>query len=164
MVVDELNVITPAGTVNPDSGTRNALVPASEEMLNFLWPSVTGSTVPQYFAMVSQTVAIVAPWPLAAYQVEVVGTIRPEPLSASNVTTILSVYFPDLMISASMVFAAGYQKNYGTGAEDPKMAVSWESHLQVLLQSAQTEEARKKFTGPAWSSKEPAPLATPPRT
>lgn len=164
VVTDEINVITPAGTTNPESGTRNSLVPCSDEMLNILWPSVTGSTVPQYFAMLDQGSVIVGPWPAAAYTVEVVGTIRPNALSTSNVTTLLSVYFPDLMIAASMVFACGYQKNFGSMVDDPKAAIAWESHLTTLLSSAQVEEDRKKFTGPGWSSKEPAPLATPPRT
>lgn len=164
VVTDEINVITPAGTVNPDSGTRNALVPASEEMLNMLWPSVAGSTVPQYFAMVDQGLIIVGPWPAAAYQVEVVGTIRPQPLSSTNVTTLLSVYFEDLLIAASMVRAAGFQKNYGAAVDDPKQAVTWESHFQTLLSGANVEEARKQFEGPGWSSKQPEPTATPPRT
>lgn len=164
VVTEELNVITPVGTSNPELGTRVALVPTSEEMLNMLWPSSTGSTVPQYFAMVNQNLAIVGPWPDAAYNVEAVGTIRPLPLSSSNTTTILSTFFPDLMIAASMVFGAGYQKNFGAAVDDPKAAVTWESHLQMLLKSAATEEARKKFTSTAWSPKDPSPLATPPRT
>lgn len=164
IVTDELNVITPAGTTDPEAGTRNSLVPTSNEMLNNLWPSVTGSTVPQYFAMLDQDTVLVGPWPVASYTVEVVGMIRPNAISTSNATTLLSVFFPDLMIAASMVFAAAYQKNFGAAVDDPKMAVTWESHLQALITSAQTEEARKVFTGPAWSSKEPAPLATPPRT
>lgn len=164
VVTEELNVITPVSTSNPENGTRNQLIPASEEMLNALWPSVSGSTVPQYFAMVNQGLVIVGPWPDAAYNVEVVGTIRPNALSSTNVTTILSTYFPDLFIAASMVFGAGYQKNFGAMVDDPKAAVSWEAHLQMLLKSATTEEARKKFTSNGWSSKEPAPLATPPRT
>lgn len=164
VVTDELNVITPAGTTNPDGGTRNSLVPTSEEHLNTLWPSVAGSTTPQYFAMVNQNLAIVGPWPDAAYQIEAVGTIRPTPLSATNVTTILSTYFDDLFLAASMARAAAYQKNYGQGADDPKMAVTWESHYQTLKTSADVEEARKKFEGPGWSSKDPAPTVTPPRT
>lgn len=164
VVTQEVNVITPAGTSNPDSGTRNALVPASDEMLNMLWPSVTGSTVPQYFAMVDQGLIIVGPWPAAAYQVEVVGTIRPQALSSTNTTTLLSVYFPDLMIAASMVRASGFQKNYGAAVDDPKQAVTWESHFQMLLAGASVEEARKQFEGPGWSSKQPEPTATPPRT
>jgi len=164
IVTDEINIITPAGTTNPESGTRNALIPSSEEVLNMLWPSVAGSAVPQYFAIVNQDLIIVGPWPNAAYQVEVVGTQRPAPLSASNSTTILSVYFPDLFVAASMVFISGYMKNFGAAVDDPKMAVTWESHYQTLLQSAQTEEARKKFTGSGWSSRGQEPMATPPRT
>lgn len=163
VVTQEVNVITPAGTSNPDSGTRNALVPASDEMLNMLWPSVTGSTVPQYFAMVDQGLIIVGPWPAAAYQVEVVGTIRPQALSSTNATTLLSVYFPDLMIAASMVRASGFQKNYGAAVDDPKQAVTWESHFQELLRGASVEEARKQFEGPGWSPKQPEPTASPPR-
>lgn len=163
IVTQQLNVITPAGTTNPESGTRVALVPTSEESLNMLWPSVAGSTVPQYFAMVSQGVAIVGPWPNAAYTVEVTGTIRPPALSSSVTTTLLSVYFPDLMIAASMVRLSGYMKNYGAAADDPKMAVTWEGHYQALIRSAETEEARKKFFAVAWSSEGPTPLATPPR-
>jgi hypothetical protein len=164
IVTDEINIITPVGTSDPELGTRNALVPTSEEVLNFLWPSSTGSAVPQYFAMVNQGLIIVGPWPDQAYQVEAVGTIRPLPISTSNVTTLLSVFFPDLFIAASMVFAAAYQKNFGAAVDDPKSGVTWEGHLQALLTSAATEEARKKFTAAGWSSKEPAPLATPPRT
>lgn len=164
LVTDEINVVTPAGTTNPDSGTRKQLVPTSEEMLNALWPSVTGSTVPQYFAMVDQGVIIVGPWPDAAYQVEVVGTIRPTPISASNTTTQLSVFFPDCLVAASMVFGAAYQRDFGAAVDDPKMAATWEAHLQRLMSSAQTEEARKYFAGPGWSDKSPSPLATPPRT
>lgn len=164
VVTDEINVITPAGTTNPESGTRHALVPASDEMLNMLWPSVAGSTVPQYFAMVNQGSIMVGPWPDAAYQIEAVGTIRPTALSSTNVTTLLSVYYPDLMIAASMVRAAGFQKNYGSAVDDPKMAVTWESHFQTLLAGANAEEARKQFSGPGWSDRQFEPTATPPRT
>ena len=164
VVVSELNVVTPSTTTAPDSGTRNPLLPASNEMLNSLWPSVAGSTVPQYFAMVNQQLAIVGPWPAAAYTVEVVGSIRPASLSSSNVTTLLSTYWPDLLIAASMVRAAGYQKNYGQGVDDPKMAITWESHFQELLKGADIEEMRKKFTSEGWSSDDPAKIATPART
>lgn len=163
VVCDEINVITPVST-QPDSGTRNQLVPASDELLNALWPSVTGSTVPQYFAMVNQDTVILGPWPDAAYTVEVVHTVRPNQLSSSVTTTLLSVYFPDLLVAASMVFASGYQQNFGRAVDDPKMAVTWESHYQTLLEAAKTEEARKSFTSQGWSDKQPAPLAMPPRT
>ncbi len=164
VVVDGINVISPAGTSNPDSGTRNQLTPVSKEFLDASWNSVTGSTVPAYFAMINQASIIVGPWPDDAYQMEVIGEQRPAPLSATNTTTFLSLYLPDLFMSASMVFGCAYQKNWGAMADDPKMALAWEAHTQVLLRSAQVEEARKRFTAEGWSSKEPAPLATPPRT
>jgi hypothetical protein len=164
VVPEQINIITPVGTSNPELGTRNPLTPISKEALDVLWPSSSGSTVPIYFAPITQTTVIFGPWPDQAYQVEVVGTQRPAALSVSNVTTLLSWYFPELMIAASMVFAAGYQKNYGQGVDDPKMAVTWESHLGELLKSAQTEEQRKKFNQAGWSSKQPSPSATPPRT
>ena len=164
VVTEQINVITPSSQSNPDLGRRNTLLPASKEYLDTTWNSINGSTVPQYFAMITQNQIIVGPWPDQSYPVEVVGTIRPQPLSTTNVTTLLSVYFPDLMISRAMEFVTGYMKNYGMTVDDPKQGVSWASHTQMLLQSAQTEEQRKKFASQGWSSKEPAPLATPPRT
>lgn len=163
IVTQGFNVITPAGTTNPDLGTRNPLVPITKEALNFLWPSTTGSTVPQYMAPVSQSAWVVGPWPDAAYTVEVSGTIRPQALSSTNTTTLLSTYFPDLFLAASMVRLSAYMKNFGSATDDPKMSVTWESHYQELLKSAETEEARKKFSSASWSDKQPAPLATPPR-
>lgn len=163
VVTQQLNVITPAGTTDPELGTRTALIPASQEMLNAMWPSVAGSTVPQYFAMVNDNLAIVGPWPDAAYNVEAIGTIRPAPLSSTNVTTLLSVNFPDQFLAASMVIASGYMKNFGAGVDDPKMAMTWETIYQATLKGASIEEAMKQFQGPAWSSSEPTPM-TPPRT
>lgn len=164
IVTEQINVITPAGTTDPEAGTRNGLVAASKELLDVLWPSSTGSTVPQYYAPITQNQIIFGPWPDQAYQIEVVGTIRPPALSTSVSTTLLSVYFPDLMIAAAMVYATGYQRNFGAMVDDPKAAISWENHLQELLQSAETEEQRKKLNMAGWSSKQPAPQATPPRT
>jgi len=163
-VVDSIYVITPAGTTNPDQGTRNELMPASRPYLNATYPSSNGSGVPNAFAMVTQTSIIVGPWPDQPYQAEVVGTIRPNALSSTNLTTILTVYLPDLFFAASMVFGAAYQQNFAATGDNPQMAVNWEQHYQQLLKSAEVEEARKKFTSEGWSSKSPAPLATPPRT
>lgn len=164
VVVTEINLITPAGTSDPEAGTRNQLLPTSNEMLNVLWPNVTGSTVPTYFSMLNPDAIIVGPWPDAAYQVEVVGEIKPNALSSTNTTTILSVYFPDLLIAAGMVYACGYQKNFGAMTDDPKAALSWESHLQSLMKSADLEESRKVMQAEGWSSQQPSKIVTPPRT
>jgi hypothetical protein len=145
LVTEEINVITPAGQINPESAVRNALTPASKEMLDFLFPSSAGAAVPTYFALITQNQIVVGPWPDASYQVEVVGTIRPAPLSSTNVTTLLSVYFPDLLVSAAMVRISGLMKNYGAAVDDPQQGVTWETHLAKLMASAEVEEQRKRF-------------------
>lgn len=166
VVVESIYAITPAGTVNPDLGTHNQLVPAARPFIDALFPSSVGSGVPAYFAPTTQNSFIVGPWPDQAYQAEVVGTIRPVALSSTNITTLLTVFFPDLWIAANMVFGAAFQQNFGaSGAVDnPAQGITWQSHYDALLKSAETEEAMKKFTSQGWSSKAPAELATPPRT
>jgi len=164
VVVEEFNVITPAGITNPELGERVALLPASKEYLDVVYPSVTGEGVPGYFAPISQQDWILGPWPDSAYTVEVVGTIRPAPLSATNQTTFLSQYLPDVFLAAALVFAAGYQQNFSAMGDNPQQAVTWESHVKPLIDSAKVEEIRKKFGAQGWSSKSPDPIATPPRT
>jgi hypothetical protein len=138
IVVEQINVLNPAGT-------RNPMVPVSIDTLDWMWPSSAGSTVPTYFAMFDQDVAVVGPFPDQTYSVEVVGTIRPPSLSTSVATTPLSVFFPDILIAASMVEASAYQRNFGAMSDDPKQAQSWEAHYQTLIKSAETEENKKKF-------------------
>jgi len=101
--------------------------------------------------------------PDASYRVEVVATYRPNSLSASNTTTFISQYFPDLLIMASMIYISAYQRNFGRQSDDPQMAQSYESQYQALLKSATVEEARKKFEGPGWTSRSPTPIASPTR-
>ena len=163
IVVEEMNVITPASVTNPELGTRNSLLPASKEYLDMVYPSVAGAGVPTLMAPISQQGWVLGAWPDAAYTVEVVGTIRPAPLSLANQTTLLSVNLPDVFLAAALVFSAGYQMNFSAGADSPTAGVSWETHVQKLLDSAKIEEFRKKFGSQSWSSKQPDPIATPPR-
>jgi hypothetical protein len=84
-------------------------------------------------------------------------------LSATNTTTFISLYLPDLFIMASMVYVSAYQRNFGRQSDDPQMAQSYEMQYQTLLKSADLEENRKKFEAAAWSSQEPSISATPTR-
>jgi len=160
IVVNGINVVTPAGTA-PDAGTRKPLVPTTRDYLDLAWPSATGATVPSLYAMITQSTIVVGPWPDAAYVVEVIGTQRPTPLSASNTSTFLTANLPDLFMAASMVFASGFMRNFGSQADDPKMAQSWETQYKTLFASANIEEMRKKYQSAGWSSQSPAPLASP---
>jgi hypothetical protein len=172
IVVDGINVITPAATA-PDGGTRIPLQPVSRDFLDTAWPSSMGATVPKYFAYLTnntylsggaaQSQVIFGPWPDAAYRIEVIGKITPTPLSSGNPNTYLTDYLPDLLIAASMVFMSGFMRNYGSQADDPRMSSSWEQQYTTLLQSAATYEARKRWSGASWSSKQPEPAAVPQR-
>lgn len=163
VVIETISVITPAGTTS-SNGALNQLDPISREAMFSLYPSNSGAGVPKFFAMTSQNVFVVGPRPDAAYTVAVSGTIRPMPLSQSNQTTFLSQYLPDVFFAAALVMSAGYQLNFSPGADNPAAGMSWETHVQTLLASAKIEEFRKKFGSQGWTSKEPDPIATPPRT
>lgn len=169
--IDGINVVTPAETA-PESGTRVRLIPTSLDFLDFCWPSTTGSTVPQYFAYISQDTyastpqnqIVFGPWPDDTYRVEVIGSIIPEVLSASNTNTFLTDNLPDLYLAACMVFMTGaFLKNFGAQSDDPRSAVSWETQYTSLRESAATWEARKRWGGPSWTSKPLEPMAQPQR-
>lgn len=164
-VVNSIYAITPAGATT-GNGTRNPLTPASRDYLDWTYPSSTASGVPQYFSMTTQTSFIVGPWPNLTYTMEVNGTLRPAPLSSTNVTTLLTVYFPDLWMAGTLAFGFSYLQNYGAAGyvDNPQAPATWMQHAQNLLKSAQTEEAMKRFTSQGWSSKPPAQIATPQRT
>ena len=160
VTVQQVNVITPFNAASADAGTRNPCIPVSKDWLDVVWPSSTGQTLPGYFAMLNDTTILFGPWPDQAYRVEIVGTSRPVALSSTNANTWISTYLPDLFMAASMIYVAGYQKNFGAQSDDPKMAMSWEQQYQALLQGATVEEARRKFQASSWTSLAPAPVAT----
>jgi len=168
VVPEQINVITPSGTSNPDSGTRVPLLPVTREYLDAVCGSSSTTGTPAYFAPFggaanSNWTFLVGPYPDASYTVEIVGTFRPDSLSATNLTTFISLYLPDLFIMASMVYISAYQRNFGRANDDPQMAITYESQYQTLLKGAMTEEYRKKMEGAGWSSKSASPVATPTR-
>lgn len=168
VTLQQINVITPAGTTDPDAGTRNPCLPTTKERLDFEWNSVTGAAMPTLFAPVNQTqtnntTVYFGAWPDAGYTVEVIGTVRPASLSSGNPTTWISMNAPDLFLAASLIFISGYQRNFGRQSDDPQMAVSWQQQYDKHLAAAIGEEARKKFQGPGWTSMSPTPVATPTR-
>lgn len=150
VTVDQLCVIVPSGSPPPQpaAGTRVPLVPVSLAFINMVWPSATTAAQPQYYAKLTDQRLVLGPWPNAVYRIEVTGTVRPAPLSPTNTTTWLSERLPDLFVAASMIFIAGYQRDFGQQADDPKFAQSWETQYEKLKVSAETEEAIKKYRIP----------------
>lgn len=162
VISESMNVFTPSGT----QANRKQLVPVTREFLDAIWGNEAASSspsVPDYYAMITDQTIIVGPPPDAPYTMEVIGTIRPTPLSATNVSTVLTLYLPDLFFAASLVFGVGYLKDYGAATDDPNAAGSWEAHYQKLLPSANTEEMRKRYGSQGWTPKQPDALATPQR-
>jgi hypothetical protein len=152
-------------TNNPDLCARIPLLPTTKEFLDAVYGSsfTANRGQPQYFVPFNETLFFVGPVPDQAYPVEVVGTYRPNSLSATNTSTFISLYLPDVFIMASMIYISAYQRNFGRLNDDPQMAMTYESQYQALLKSAIVEEARKKFDAAGWSSQSPATVATPTR-
>lgn len=166
VVAEQINIITPVGTTVAN-GTRVPLIPVSRDSLDQMWPSelaITTPSVPEVFALLTSQIIRVGAAPDQAYNVEVQGTARPPPISAANPTTLLSLYLPDLFFAAAMGAGAAYQKSYGQQADDPRMAMSWETTYQTAAKSAITEEFRKKMGGSAWTPMAAPPEASPPRS
>jgi hypothetical protein len=163
LVVEQINAITPAFTL-ASNGTRNPLTRTSRDWIDWCYPISTLNTgVPMFWAMTSNTTIIVGPPPDAAYTVEVIGTERPTPLSATNSATYLTSFLPDLWLAATMIFGMGYQRDFGAQSDTPQGAQSWEATYQNLIQSANIEEIRKKYESQGWTDKQPSTIASPPR-
>jgi hypothetical protein len=167
VVSEQINILTPVGQTNPNGATvtRNSCLPVTKEFLDIVCGSnaTANRGMPRFFAPFNDNVFLLGPVPDQAYGVEIVGTFRPDSLSASNTETFISLYLPDVFIMASMIYVSAYQRNFGRANDDPQMAVTYESQYNALLKGAAVEEARKKFEASAWSSQSPSPAATPTR-
>lgn len=168
VVCEQINLLTPAGTTDPDSAIRVPLLPTTKEFLDAVYGSSAATGQPKYFCPFgdgeSSYTFILGPYADATYTVEIVGTYRPSSMSATNPTTFISINLPDLMIMASMIYISAYQRNFSSAAgNDPQMPVTYETQYQTLLANAMTEENRKKFEAAAWSSQSASTTATPTR-
>ena len=161
IVVNNVNIITPA-TTNAQNGSRVPLTPVSQAAMDLMWPSsILNTGQPQVYCRPNSTILTVGPSPDGAYVVEVIGTQRPTPLSASNNVTILTTYVPALFMAATMIYASGYMRNFGAQSDDPRMAASWEAQYTNLLKSAEVEQFRAKYQSQGYTSQAPSPVAAP---
>lgn len=164
VVPEQINLLTPAGTTNPDSSIRVPLLPTTKEFLDAVYGSSSAVGQPKYFSVFDDYTFLVGPYSNATYNVEIVGTYRPISMSSSNKTTFISLYLPDLFIMASMIYIAAYQRNFSSAlGNDPQMPITYETQYQTLLKSAAVEENRKKFEAAGWTSQSPSIVATPSR-
>lgn len=159
-VLMDINVLTPAGTTDPDQAIRVPLTIQSRAFLNAVYgsgPTTAGAKtgVPQYFALVTDQTIQVAPYPDAAYNLEIIGTVRPTPISPTTATNWISLYLPDLYLAAAMIQMSGFMRNFGSQADDPKMAISWETQYVTLRDSAGVEDAMRRYYSTGWTSQLP---------
>jgi hypothetical protein len=164
-------VPSPPPVSGPPVFTGEPAFPTSVDYLDAVYSGIFPNPGPMgrpvNFALLDDQTLAFGPMPDQAYLFEIHGSARPVPLynalgSVSGVadgtqTTFLTQVLPDLFLAAAMVSASGYRKNYGAQADDPRMAVSWESQYNELLGSAKTEEVRKRFLGWGMMSSYPAP-------
>lgn len=161
-IVNSVNLISPAQT-QPDNGERIPLQRVSVEAMNYMWPTAADTGTPQNYAILNDTVCILGPTPDAAYKAEFYGILQLTPLSSTNQTNWISVNMPDLLIAASMVFGAGWQRDFGAQSDDPRVSQSWEAQYQSLLKSETVQALRQFSRANAWSPFQPNPVASPPR-
>lgn len=165
LVVERLNILTPAGALS-SAVTRSPTYFTSPDFIDASYPSAVSSLTgtPEFAARVNDTQIIFGPAPDQAYGTEVVATIRPNPLSSGNSSTWLTQNLPELFFAGAMIFYTGYQKDFGSQADNPQSAQSWESQFQALLKTANVDALRAKIQSQGWTSQIPNPIATPPRT
>lgn len=159
IVVEAVNLIVPAGASPTTAGAqRVATMRINDHALKIMFPDQTATAPPApygtYYSIFNEEDASPAsainlgPTPDGAYKVEFRGTFRPAALTSGNPNTFLTDYMPDLFLAASMIFAAGWQRDYGQSGDDPKLAMSWVEQYNMLKTGAAVEEARKKWAGP----------------
>lgn len=188
VVPEQINVLTPAGVTNPNAAVRNPLLPTTKEFLDAVYSNYADVALPKYFCPFDDYLFLVGPYPDQNYTVEIVGTYRPQSLgpgaadttflnsylantgvaypnfASTTTTTFISLYLPEMMILASMIYIAAYQRNFSSAmGNDPQMPITYETQYQTLLKSALEEENRKKFEAAAWSSQGKSVSATPTR-
>jgi hypothetical protein len=160
VVTNGLNLITPATIVIPEDGTRVPLIATTREYLDMVGGGPVFTAPPVNYAVITDQDLIVGPArPDAGYTVEVIGTIRPTPLSPENDNTYLTNFLPQLWFAATMIFLTGWQQNFGSQADNAQMAQSWESQYKTLFDSINIEEQRKRYAAGAWASLSPTPIA-----
>jgi hypothetical protein len=157
VIVSQINLVV--------GGVRKAaLLNTTKEFMDAAYPSdaALGSpSYPAYWAPFNNKIIFVGPAPDLAYGIEVTGNVDVPKLSSTNTSNWITLNLPELYSVGSMVRWSAYQRNWGTQSDDPKMAVSYESQYQTLLQAANGQEVRKLFKSAGWTARQPSPLSPP---
>lgn len=149
LVVEGVAAVTPAGS-QPAAGTRWQFDSCSLDTIDATWPTEATTAPPNAnaalrWAMKDDHTVVVSPTPDANYVCELTGLFALAYINASGPTSnYITNTYPELFLAAGMIWWAGYQRDYGSQADDPKLAVSWETQYRTLLTSALGEESRRR--------------------
>jgi hypothetical protein len=124
VVPEQINVITPSGTSNPDLGTRVPLLPTTKEFIDAVYGSgaAVNRGTPQYFVPFDDYTFLVGPYPDANYTCEIVGTYRPDSLgylpAVTAATTGGTISFASAhgMASGQTICLAGFSPSTWNGS------------------------------------------------
>lgn len=167
VVMERLALVTPREVI-PSAGTRWQYIKTTLDFIDVYWPDEsitqppslngewggrywaplnTGSTSAAYTG--SSSIIVIAPTPDDIYVGECTGLFQPTPLSVGNPTTYLSVVYPDLLVSACLLFLSGaLMRNFGAASSNPQAALSWEANYEVLKSACEFEEMRRRGLSP----------------
>lgn len=156
-IVEGVSVITPStGT----TGKRNPAERASIDFIDMAYPDPTILSLPTWFAMLSDVTMVFASTPDQNYYIEVTGTAAPVAMSSAQQTSPLGNYFPDLLLSTSMIFLSNWQRDFGSQM-NPQDSQMWQTSHDMQLKSALEYIQRQKSQDTNWSPYTAAPLSTP---
>jgi hypothetical protein len=182
VVIEGASLITPANT-QAYAGSRLPLTPVSRAFIDRMWPMESQTQAPvdyeTYYAIYSQqenapsdpdesdpnipSAILIAPTPNDTFYVEFTGTGRPSPLSATNTTTPLTEYLPDMFLMKSMEWLCLYQRDLGVNANIPGSAEYYRNAYAEAKTGAAVESARQKMTSNGGTAFPPVPAAALPR-
>ena len=163
-VVENVALITPTGDTT-ETGTRQPFDLSSLDMLDMIWPQESLTMDPsaatwigRRWAMRDDHLVAIAPTPDDAYQAVFTGLRFPTSLSTCRTKTYLSIWYPDLLFAACMIFLSGaLLRNFGSQSDDPRQAQSWEMQYGTLLDKARDEEYRRRGLKPDIAPTPPPP-------
>src|SRR5215831_14998953 len=178
-ILEHINVCVPVGPIS-NTSKRITLERISPVALDMFWPQASFKQgVPQKYAVIGDTAQAtlqlltlppatppqvfsllvrLMPTPDRNYMIEHTGVARPLSLSPTNKETFITAMYPELFICACMVFASGYQLDFGSQADDPAKAQSWDGQYKVLLDGILSESSRRRGEGPDFTALPPTPM------
>lgn len=155
------------------------LTPVSKEFIQNCYGGLGAAGTPQYFAMYGDnfggsqdtfTNVLLGPPPNYPYSLRVTGTCRMPSLYqyamaglADTNYTYVSVYLPDMLIMASMIYITMFQRNFSAVSDSTDMGATYEKQYQALRLGAIPEENRRKQQGSSWTAYSTPVAATPTR-